>query len=802
MISAYYQPVLLGLALMLTLYTRFAGLSRSEVDFVSPEQSAKGHSTSFYAFHPDEETLTRAALELTDPLDPPLTAYGMLPLYLWRTTLELADLFTEADLHVFDAAKPQIYFAIRLLSIAISLATLILIWHMGRRLYGEWAATLGTFFFAASPATIQAAHFATIDSLHALLCLGAFAFSLRALRRGDAASYVLTGVLIGATGAVRFNGLLLGPVLVAGYLLHCGGWRALATKLPWVAGGAALVTLLVFQPYLLFDPNLLVRAESTDDLGFSLQVARGEILRIWTMADVHTAPYLHYWTDLFPLACGWPLTLGFAGAIGHALWRRQNGLLLLFCGLYFAQIGGLHTKHVRYLLPLLPLLCLLAADGLVALTAHRQKLGLALSVALVSYTGFYGLAFAQIYTVEDSRVQAARFVAERVPPGAVIGFERGGFSMDALVRGPHNPTRQLATTTLFEARGYSTCRTDVDYLKNRLRDLDYIALIDANRYRQFTAAPDLTPAVAAFYRRLLAGELGFRVVGRFKNYPSLLGVEFRDDDAEPSFISYDHPAVYVLQRESPDAVEVALDALAQSLALDSHCPDAPLQKIAAAMRAADWSRAEALIDQFAQDHPHAALAPMLRADIYHQTDRVEALDAARQHVKKHARHRAAHVIPWAAGMGLVDIGLDDLAATAITEGTLKSPHFPTWAARDLAKAYILLANYAYDHGSEDLAFAAYQQSSQIDPSPAAFNRLAFLAFRRGDYPLAVTFWTRSVELVDDQAGIHANLGQVCTQHLRDYSRALHHLRQAMHYDPRQRQELMPWVEIAQRKVAR
>ena len=799
--SAYYRPVLLGLALVLTLYTRFAGLSRGEVDFVSPEQSAKGHSTSFYAFHPDEETLTRAALELADPLDPPLTAYGMLPLYLWRATLGLADLFTEADLRVFDAARPQIYLAIRLLSIAISLATLALVWHMGRRLYGEWAAALGAFFFAASPAAIQAAHFATIDGLHALLCLGAFALSLRALQRGDAASYVLAGMLIGAAGAVRLNGLLLGPVLVAGYLLRCGGWRALATKPPWVGGGAALVTLLIFQPYLLFDPSLLVRAESTDDLGFSLQVARGEILRIWTLADVHTAPYLHYWTDLFPLACGWPLTLGFAGAVGHALWRRQNGLLLLFCGLYFAQVGGLHTKHVRYLLPLLPLLCLLAADGLVALVAHRRKLGRALSVALASYTGFYGLAFAQIYTVEDSRLQAARFIAERVPPGAVIGFERGGFSMDALVRGPRNPTRQLATATLFEARGYSTCRTDVDYLDNRLRDLDHIALIDANRYRQFTAAPDLTPAAAAFYRRLLAGELGFRVAGRFKNYPSLLGIEFRDDDAEPSFISYDHPAVYVLQRESPDAVAAALAALAQSLERDPHCPDAPLQEIAAAMLSIDWSRAEALIDRFAQDHPHAALAPMLRADIYRQTDRAEALHTARQRVKDRAQHRAAHVIPWAAGMGLLDIGLDDLAASAITEGTLKSPHFPPWAARDLAKAYILLANYAYDRGSEELAFAAYQQSSQIDPSPAAFNRLAFLAFRRGDYPLAVAFWARSVELEDDQAGIHSNLGQVHAQHLGDYPRALHHLRQAMHYDPRQRRELMPWVEMVQRKMA-
>ena len=799
--SAYYRHAVLGLTLLLTLYTRFAGLSRGEVDFVSPEHGAKGHSASFLTFHPDEETLTRAALELADPLDPPLTAYGMLPLYLWRAALVLAGLFSEADVHVFDAAKPQIYLAIRLLSIVISLATVALVWHMGRRLYNEWAAALGALLFAASAGAIQAAHFATVDGLHALLCLGAFALSLRALMRGNVAGYVLAGVLIGAAGAVRLNGLLLGPVLVAGCALRGGGWRTLATRPPWIGAGAALVTLLLLQPYLLFEPGLLAHAESSDDLGFSLKVARGEILRIWTLSDVHTAPYLHYWTDLFPLACGWPLTLCFAGAVGHALWRRQSGLLLLFCGLYFALIGGLHTKHVRYLLPLLPLLCLLAADSLVALTAYRQRLGLALSIALASFTGFYGLAFARIYTVEDSRVQAARFVAERVTPGSVIGFERGGFSMDALVRGPSIPTRQLATATLFEARGYSTCRADVDYLETRLRDLDHIALIDANRYRQFTAAPDLTPTAAVFYQRLVAGELGFRVVGRFKNYPSFLGVEFRDDDAEPSFISYDHPAVYVLERESAEAVEAALLELAQSLARDPHCPDIPLREIAAAMLAADWSRAEALIAEFEQDHPHATVAPMLRAEIYRQTGRAEALGAARERVKDRARHRAAHVIPWAAGMGLLDIGLNDLAASAITEGTLKSPHFPPWAARDLAKSYILLANYAYDRGAEELAFAAYQQSSQIDPSPAAFNRLAFLAFRRGDHPLAVAFWARSVELEDDQAGIHSNLGQVHAQHIGDYPRALRHLLQAIHYDPRQRQDLMPWVEMVQRKMA-
>jgi len=55
----------------------------------------------------------------------PLTAYGMLPLYIWRGALELANLFADVDLHAFDQAKLQIYQVIRLLPIAISLAIFV-----------------------------------------------------------------------------------------------------------------------------------------------------------------------------------------------------------------------------------------------------------------------------------------------------------------------------------------------------------------------------------------------------------------------------------------------------------------------------------------------------------------------------------------------------------------------------------------------------------------------------------------------------------------------------------------------------
>ena len=795
-----YRLFLLLFALVLAFYTRFAGLTRGESDFVSSELVVQGVDSSFYSFHPDEETLARAALKLSNPLAPPLTAYGMLPLYIWRGALELADLFADMDLHAFDQAKLQIYQVTRLLSIAISLATLLLVWYLGRQLYGDWAAALGIVFFAATPATIQLAHFATVDGLHTLLCLAAFALCLRALDRSRGFDYALAGLAIGMASAVRLNGLLMGLVLLVGYLLQRGNLRALATPPPWIAGGVTLLTLIALQPYLVLDPELLFRADSTDDLGFSLQVARGEILRIWTLVDVHTVPYLYYWTDLFPLACGWPLTLGILAAIGYAIWQRQSVLLLLFCGLYFAQVGILHTKHVRYLLPLLPLLCLLVADGCVRLIAARKPLGMALSSILVLCTGFYGLAFTSIYTTQDSRIQAARFIAERVPPGRVIGYERGGFSLNGLIRGPRNPTRQLNITALFEARGYSTCRADINYLDGRLQDLDYIALVDVNRAQQFAAVPDLTPAATAFYQRLLAGELGYRVMARFKTYPSLLGITFRDDAAEPSFIGYDHPAVYVLERESPQAVKAGLETMAAALDQDRNCSDAALRDIATALLAEDFPTAEERLGPLADNYPHWAIVPFLQAEVYLKTDRPKEEQLARDRYKTMSKHRAAHILPWAAAMGLVDLGLDDLAATAMTEGTLKSPHFPAWAARDLARAYVLLANYAYDLGREELAFAAYQQSSQINPNTAAFNRLAFLAFRREDYRLAVAFWARSVGLEDDQAGIHSNLGQVYAQHLRDFRQALHHFDRAVQYDPRQRQELLPWVEMAQENL--
>ncbi len=70
-------------------------------------------------------------------------------------------------------------------------------------------------------------------------------------------------------------------------------------------------------------------------------------------------------------------------------------------------------------------------------------------VGLVGFTAVYGLAFARIYTVEDSRIQAGRWVATEVAPGSRVGFETGAFNLRGLISPEKYEYRSLSISELF-----------------------------------------------------------------------------------------------------------------------------------------------------------------------------------------------------------------------------------------------------------------------------------------------------------------------------------------------------------------
>lgn len=749
---------LVVLGLLLGVWMRVTGLTRGESDFVLPEAQREGVEVAFYTFHPDEETLIRAALDLDwrSPVDPPLTAYGLMPLYLARLVL-----VGEESLDAGPEVRRRIYLRVRVLAVLLSCALVWLVWVVGKRMVGDGAAILAAAFTAFVPLAVQQAHFFTVDGVFAACVLLFFCALARALDVRTYGRYVLVGLAIGATAAVRLNGVVLGLVLVVG---HCAGgsWREGLGRLKegklWAAELVGLAMLLVLQPYLLVDPGRLLRADSTDDFGYSLQVAQGEALRMWSLADLHTVPYAHYWTDLWPQSAGWPLTLFFAGGVLLALWRRrvETWPLLAWCLVYFALVGGLHTKHVRYLLPLLPLLSLFAAALCREVWQRQRRAGVLVAAMLVGYTAFYGVAFSSIYTAEDSRIQAARWIDTHVEVGARIGVEAGGFSMQGLVSDSKYARSGLNMGTLFGARDYLSCGAAVDFLTEQVHALDYIAVVDVNRYRQFVAAPEVAPVASAFYRHLWDGTLGFTRVYRAKNYPRFMGLRFDDDGAEPSFLGYDHPAVSIFRRRE-GAEEVWREWRGQMTG-DARCADDALGRAASHYGRGAWEEALAQVRSALGGYPEMRALYFVEGAVYQKLGRGDEEKRAFGRYVEGYQGENAYLVPWATSATLLAAGVPDLALAALRHGVQLGRMLAAGQRRDMATSYVRAGDRALRLGYATYAGAIYHLALEVLPGSPTYVALGMVLYEQGQIEASAKAYEQALALDGDHAVARINYG--------------------------------------------
>ena len=774
---------------------RFAGLTRGDTSFVLPGPDQPAGDRAFYHFHPDETTLVQAALNPIDPFAPELTRYGTLPVYLLRGILELNQVLLGRDFKSQESPDDvrYVYITARILAALASCLTLYLVWLAGIRWFGEITGLFAVFIAAVAPLAIQLAHFYTVDGLFTLLVLAAVHALLNALEKDDRRWFVWAGVLIGLSGAVRLIGLSTGLVLLAGHLIRKRHVKAVLDHRLWMAGLASVLALLALQPFLVTDRDQIFQS----DLGYALSIAGGD-LHAWSLFDVHTVPFLYHWTDLWPLGVGWPLTILFILGISLGLLKTNHhkGLILLWAGIYFAAIGGLHTKPIRYLLPLLPLLALLAADFCVwfigsARFVRVRKLAVGICAAVFLYSALYGAAFAGIYIREDSRIQAARWINEHVPARSSIGLERGAFSMRGMIDPEKYSIGAFPALLLFQFRGFATCRGELYWLEKQLASLDYLAITDVNRYQHFTAVPELIPGGAAFYEALVEGELGFDLVRRFKNYPTIGGLEFRDDGSEPTFTGFDHPAVMVFRKDE-EKFKIGWPRLLEQLSTSPYCVDPFLETAASALRAGDLNASLLAISEAKEHLPQSKLAHLVEAEVLRRMGQSDK--AATERYRNGTVDRLRYLYFWASGMSLVELGLPDLAFSVLEEGARQATQ-STGDTFWLANQFSILSLNLYNRGAKVTATELLLLSTRIHPLPKAYNFLSLIAVRENNHGKAAEFLEQSLQLDDKQARVHGGLGQIlaATPDLGD--RALFHLRKAIELEPGLEAKLAQLIEV-------
>jgi tetratricopeptide (TPR) repeat protein len=518
---------------------------------------------------------------------------------------------------------------------------------------------------------------------------------------------------------------------------------------------------------------------------------------------VHGTRYWDHWFTLWPWIVGWPLTLGLLAGVGYVAWRGDlsQRLVLLWCGLYFLSVGALPVKAVRYLMPLLPLLAYCTGAWCVAVWRRQQVLGIGLAVVLVAHTALGGLAFARVYAMEDSRIQAGRWIAATVPAGSRIGLEAGAFNLRGVVNPDRYQQRLLNISGLFYGSAYMLCGQQVDYLAERLLAMEWLALVEENRAVQFRAVPALFPVVDAFYTRLLAGELGFAAVQRFAVEPQFMGLTFADRDApEPSFLAYDHPTVRIFRREESEA----LAAWREQMSASAACADGALGAVAGALEV-DAVAALELALQVPQRYPHAMLGHLLVAEAYwRRGDEANGEAAYRRYLPAQAQGRLRylprspfrHLVPGDAALACVALGLQQLALRVLRRGVDEVGPVGDEKVAEMAASYLHVGGALSQRGLVEEMAEALALSLAIQPHKVAYNVLATTAFERGDYAGAVMQWQASLALDEAQGEIHATLGQVLLAKRQAPREGLVHLQRAVELDPAQAAVLEKWFAAA------
>ena len=600
-----------------TLCLAFALLSGAILRFSGLDWDAGQH------LHPDERFLTMVETALRWPSDlaeyfdasrNPLSpynhdygffVYGTLPLYLVKW-LSIA-----LDKTGYD----QVYLVGRALSGLFDLGCVVLVYLLGRRLYGLRVGLFGATLLSLSVLNIQQSHFFTVDTFASFFALATVYLAVRASEDGHWWDYALMGLALGAAVASKLSLFNLGLVaaLAAGAHVHRSYARREGGLYVILEQAAVRLLLAALLSVLFFRVAQPISFEGPSVLNFSLNEQwLANMREIGEMVSgERDMPPSHQWTNRAMLWFPWQnmvlwgmgLPLGLAAWAGWGLAtfelvrkRRLNHLLpVVYVALVFLYQGTQFVKTMRYFLPIYPLLALFAAYLLVRVwdwAAQREQRGrreaaplpaaqpapgsppaerhvrpwggltgrfgargpaALLAVVVLAGTLLYALAFASIYWRPHSRVEASRWMYANIPKGATLANEHWDDALPLRLDGKDGFGGWFKGVEI--PNYHEDTPEKLSLLVERLTQADYVVLSSNRLYDSIPRLPMRYPMATRYYELLFAGQLGFSKVAEFTSYPQLLGVAIPDQSAEEAFSVYDHPKVTIFKKTEAFAAE-------------------------------------------------------------------------------------------------------------------------------------------------------------------------------------------------------------------------------------------------------
>ncbi|WP_322795246.1 DUF2298 domain-containing protein [Tepidiforma sp.] len=528
--------------------------------------------------------------------------YGTFPLFLVKAV---------ATLRGDDPAGPGNSYVATVISgrqvtAFVDVLVIVLVFLLGSALGSRRLGLLAAFLYAIAVLPTQLAHFWAMDpylNLFALLTLLLSVHWVRAESRNAWLLAVGIGAAIGLATASKVNGAIFAAIPVLAALLRIAlydfpglrlTWRGEAPAGPrargaWVSDVAMLclagaVSLLVFrvaQPYAFAGPHpwdFALDARWWDDIQRERDFQQGNADYPPFVQFAGSTPFLTPLRQLVLWGLGPALAIpafgGLAAALIRSARRREVALLLPVALALLVVVfwGPRFVAFMRYFLPAYPVLCLFAAWAVLELLRRARKrvtftLGpltaalspgaartaaLAITGVAIAGSGWWALAFQNVYFETHPRIAATQWVYDNIPPGSAITTEIWDDPVPWDFPGRERAYR-FVELDLYRTDSPAKIQeliygTPGDANRPGLVGADYIA-VTSGRIRE--SVPRLEreyPATIRYYRLLDSGDLGFERVATFRVRPSFLGISIDDSSAEESFTVYDHPEVRIYRK--------------------------------------------------------------------------------------------------------------------------------------------------------------------------------------------------------------------------------------------------------------
>jgi hypothetical protein len=462
----------------------------------------------------------------------------------------------------------------RVVSAWIGVATVLVLARATKRLAGPEAAAIVAWLAALAPGLVQVSHFYTPDGLLLLFEVMVLDAASLLLDRPSAARASYAGLSIGLVLATKMTGGLvallvpwamyarrerLGEVSGAGALLH-----ACFARPTWIAVLVSILTYAVLCPWAVMrgpayftggggptSGAYMLRSLYEDDFGFY----------DWRFAYLDQPRGLTFFTSLLPYVIGGPAVI--AGLAGLVLAERRTRLLAW--GLLAptaALVLGWTVLTIRYALPLAPPLLLAASALLAQLATSPRPLRGRLSVAVLGRVALgvvlalclaRGLAWTLMFTADDPRTLASRWIASHAHDGDIVVAE-SEHHYTAPLGGADEPTGALPyPMPRIEIRrlfsGGELGRAIPVHSTRLLRGARYLVLSDWMLRRALSEPGTLRSSDhAVLYAALLDGRHGYTEVARFDREPRLGPLVWHEDHDEQLAICFDHCPVRILER--------------------------------------------------------------------------------------------------------------------------------------------------------------------------------------------------------------------------------------------------------------